>query len=349
MNKGELAEPLAATRILLDGRLDFLSPGSRSVSSVEITSVLSGNSEIRIAENGNLNRPDGTAIPRQALEEAAATLSRTMTNGIEGNETAIEKTKAFFEEVLRFPIKGSSARKDDLRLMPRNAPLSMASGYSIKGIGGSKASILNASGATGINLYFARPPFDRLPANVRPAEVLQKLGKKAENPLAESGPANRVFVGNLRQIDTTFPKTLTKTIFLFHLLGEPRLEPLIKRTIIRDDDEASETTRVRGNFIRFLEACLEGMKPATSWSGQRTADGGIILVEAGNGGDRLVAIPSQAREFLGDRLFDAASFDTPSITRHPIRPRFENDVLRITITAQIRLDLANILRRGENA
>jgi len=324
-NKGEWAELYVLARVLCDGvlcvgkhgestlsrpldvvRLQRASrPGSTLVQAFEVIGA-----DIRCSHSGKV-------VSRSEIRSLVPQLLKQIRVGKGAFSSSVGDQLL---DLLDLDQLKSFSEKSDVYIDVVD-PLTGASGlqgYTIKAFLGSPPTLLNASAATNVRFDIRPVVSQEEIAQLAKLNVRQRFRRLADAGFVLlQSEMNSTFRGNLAMLDSSMPEFVGQLLLAYYTMrkgAEAGVAALVEYVTSTNPFGVSNAAGYYPHKAKdLLEAVAYGMVPATIWSGQRSAAGGLLIVEkSGN----LVCIPQGERDPHREYLLSATKLDTPSTTRH---------------------------------
>jgi DNA (cytosine-5)-methyltransferase 1 len=224
-------------------------------------------------------------------------------------------------------FKANSATKGDLLISFAYQNMEvLEQSVGIKSYLGNPPTLLNSSSATNfifelINFSDDMDKINQIATRSKIKDRILQI-KLSSNGLKFIGCENSIHEDNLRKVDSKMPEILASILLSYYSGEASKLTEfnLTEQQIVRIKD--------------YLKAIVLGMFSSTSWDGNYTAHGYILLQQQGD----LLLYHVIKDKILKDYLFLNARLDTPSSTRHRFGTIYrENNSYYIKLNLQIRM------------
>lgn len=340
-NKGEWSELYALLKILGDKKIHA---GDAHLNKLEsyypvlkaLRDEASRHMEYNIDSNIIVVSEDQSEICRISsadfLEQSKLLFSEIQAGAQGAGAFEIPKMDAFLNQIHCEKIKAKSRDKADIHLVVHDLKTGMQQlfGFSIKSEAGGKATLLNASDATGFiyKLSNINPSNAQAINNIDSSRKIQDRViaiNEREEDMKFLSIENTTFANNLRMIDSNLPEILAWMIKDCYINRDMNIRRAIDRITIANPFkyDLSLNHDFYGYKIKcFLVAIALGMLPATTWDGRYEATGGYIIVK--EDGD-LVCFHIYDRNLLEDYLLTNTKFETPSDKKFNLGRVYEQD------------------------
>lgn len=341
-NKGEWAELLALAKLLCDG---FVSVGTSSANPtaqrLQVTSI-ARTSHIRDeftidSENVRITT-DGRVVKREDICVRVMNLLPAIRVG-DWAVSASEGTELL--DMFGISQLKIGSDKADLYLNVLD-PLTGASGlqgYSVKSFLGGAPTLFNASLST--NFTYAITPSildgDLVHYNsLRTREMCRKI--------LDAGHVFRLidhhtgFGANLSILDARMVHVISHSLVAYYGMrcgSEAGLSDIVEYLSVTNP-LAIENPSIfyRYKLMDLLEAITYGMVPSKPWDGQRSAPGGLLIVDKTGG---ITCIQAGNSDEHREYLLQSTKFDTPSRNKHRFGHLYQHEgESRLRLNLQIR-------------
>lgn len=355
-NKGEWSEFYTFLKLLADKKIYGADTELNKVEELffPIISIIRNESsekhEYIISESDDvieiaISDTDTITIHIENLKEKTKRIFESIQSG--SNTFTIPLASELMEKLHVSSIKAGRSNKEDLALKIHdlNTNTQQTSGFSIKSMVGSPATLLNSSTATNFK-YKIKNCTDEILQTVNQIDTKGKIRDRI-NSLKKSGCEivfdtieSDTFLANLRMSDTVLPQILSEYLLFYFSSNGSSLSNLTSDVLtngtVCEQYNINETSLVH-KIKSFLHAVALGMVPASSWSGEMSANGGhggyIIVREDGELVCYHVFNADQFREYL----YQNVKFDSPSASRHGYGVVYQQDgSFYINLNIQIR-------------
>ena len=257
------------------------------------------------------------------------------------SSTFIDIMKNFLNEIGITSFKGSSAKKEDLKMEIFDIVLDTSDvvTFSIKSELGSKPTLLNASKLTNFTFEvegMSDDDFNYL--NSINKEFSGKWLKIKFNKIFEGAldgkykiklfdDKTNILYQNLRLIDSNLPQMLAFILFYFYSHEKSTdiqllTNKLIEFNPLRLEDEEKDIFYKKKMF-EFIEAVTFGMMPNIKWDGSYEISGGLLTVK--KDGEILCHHIFYDNDALKNYLFKNTKLESPSTSRHEYGLLFKKD------------------------
>lgn len=342
-NKGEWSEPYALFKLLADGQLY---PGDAQLNKINglVMPILTVLREEQ-SHTGRYSYSDNKTnivislgeetlnyiIPVAEFKKQAALLFEKIRAGdaSTGRSFSIPETEDFLRSIGCTRLKAHSQSKSDIHIMVHDAKTGICPtlGFSIKSEMGSKATLLNASGAT--NFIFEIPDFNKQLMDLVNAENsvkkrVAKIYNTGKTPLF-SGMDNPVFKNNLMLIDSLLPEIMAQMLCEYYAGGQSAVSNIAAAVCSKNPngyDQSHQHQFYAYKIKKLLNDAALGMRPTDVWQGRYDATGGYLVVREDG---EIVCYHIYSRNEFEDYLFYNTKFDTPSSSRHKFGTVYEQD------------------------
>jgi type II restriction enzyme len=331
-NRGEWAELYVLVTILCDQSVTVrVHGGTKTGNSLDVHRVRRGSH--RDAEEFLVNGDHivcahaGTRIRRDEICRQVKPLFRAIKTG-----KGISFSLTIGDELLTLldikQLKKGGREKSDIHLDVRD-PLTGATGwqgYTVKALVGSKPTLFNASEPTNLEYRIDPPLSDHQVVQYNATNSKGKLLFGIRNTVSElmaKGHAftlmdiDKRFRDNLELLDGDMPNFLGELVLAYY--GYRAGKATAVSALIRSLEESNPlevsnpAVRYQHKVKDFLEASAYGMIPTEPYNGERTAAGGLLLVEK-NG--ELTCFRLDDKDRSRDYLVEHTFLDTASRSRH---------------------------------
>lgn len=276
------------------------------------------------------------------LEQSKSLFTEIKTGSYGAGAFEIPVLNKFLKQIHCERVKAKSQDKADIRIVVHDHKTNMRQllGFSIKSEAGSKATLLNASDATGF-VYSLNNVDSSRAQEINNIDGKSKIQdrvvaiKNLEHKFLRL--ENATFANNLRMIDSYLPEILAWMIIDCYENRDMNIRRAVDR-ITRANPfkyDLSLDHDFYGYKIKcFLVAVALGMLPATTWNGRYDATGGYIIVK--EDGD-IICFHIFDRNLLEDYLLNNTKFETPSDKRYNLgKVYMQGDSWLFNLVLQIR-------------
>ena len=254
-----------------------------------------------------------------------------------GASFTIEEIDDIFDLLKSDIIKGgNSYNKADIDLIINdNNVLEQKIGFNIKSYIGNPPTLLNSSKAT--NFIYEIIEFEGNIDSINNIKTKSKIRDRILQIIKENGVLkfdkidNKIFVKNLKKIDTLLPDIIAIFLLNFFSGNGRKINEVFsslsnnKLGISKEDFEYK--------IKAFLINIALGFVPTKEWDGYKKANGYIVVKNDGDIGCFNIF----NEKILANYLFNNTKFDTPSSSRHDYGYIYEeNGKLYIKLNLQIR-------------
>ena len=291
--------------------------------------------DVAILVSGN----EVARVERSLIQSSIESMFDELTNGEHKKTFELGTGNELLDLIKRTRISASSSeRANDLDLILEDQVMSVPTprvGFNIKSQIGSRATLLNASGATNF-------VYRVIPNNIDSKSTYPKFnhGKHRQNlealyasdyHLEFESIASEVFHQNLTLLDMQFPNYLAKVLLHSYLTGENAFASAVRSVF---PDVESNSRQPVFKLKEFLGAVAMGLRPSFAWDGDTTKFSGILVVKD-NG--EIVFYYLYNRKNFEEHLFNNVAFERASTGRHKYGGIYsENGVDKIRLNLQIR-------------
>lgn len=336
-NKGEWSEPYVLLKLLADGKI-YLGDGKLNKLENLILPIINilreeqdgtrqyGYTDDKSRVVFDFGNPDTLqAIAIGEFEKhAKILLSAIKTNN--SSSFKIPEVEEFLRQIGCTRLSARSLSKSDVHIVVHDIRTGICPtlGFSIKSELGSKATLLNASGATNF-LYEVEGCNDEIADMFN--NLLNSKGKKdfrqrmslldSENcRLSFEKVEHRIFANNLVLIDSRLPEILAEMLCQYYSGKAVAIADLSAQVCEKNPngyDYSSHHHFYEYKIKRLLCEAALGMRPAEIWHGKYDATGGYLVVRQDG---EIVCYHLYSHNQFEDYLFLNTKFETPSSSRH---------------------------------
>lgn len=320
-NKGEWAELLALAKLLCEGSVSVgVFNADSSARHLQVTSI-SRTSSVReefIIDSENVRiATDGRVIKR---EDICARVKNLLPAILVGDWAVSASTGTELLTWLGIPQLKIGTDKADLYLNVRD-PLTGArglQGYSVKSFLGSAPTLFNASLATNFTYAISPPIPDGEVAHynsLRTREMCRELIEAGHSfRLVDHHPG---FGANLSILDARMVDVIAHALVAYYgkrCGTEAGLSVIANYLgVVNPLAVGNPSVFYRYKLMDLLEAITYGMVPSKPWDGQRSAPGGLLIVDKDGG---ITCIQAGNSDEHREYLLQSTKFDTPSRSKH---------------------------------
>lgn len=249
-----------------------------------------------------------------------------------GSSFEVPILKDFLKELGIINFKGSSAKKEDIKMEILDLDLDIPKtlNFTIKSYLGNKPTLFNASTATNFlfkienisdeeveYLNSINKDTDRQWRKKRFGKIFEGyLNKNYNVTFVEE--KDKTLYQNLRLIDSSLPKILAFMLFYFYshdgVASVSDLTKYLTRYNPLELDDSEKGTFYKKKVSEFLEAVTFGMMPGEKWDGTHEISGGLLTVR--KDGDIVCHHIYYDNVSLKNFLFKHTKFESPSGSRH---------------------------------
>ncbi|MCP1660935.1 HpaII family restriction endonuclease [Neisseria perflava] len=349
-NKGEWSEPYVLLKLLADGKLYL---GDGRMNKIEgimlpIINILreeqdgfrkygyTGDKQRVVFDFGNPEALHAVEI-KEFKKHAELLLQGIRSRGgkKDGATFTIPDIEEFLRQIGCTRLSARSLSKSDIHIVVHDIRTGICPtlGFSIKSELGSKATLLNASGATNFiyeikncdntivhhvnSLYNTKGSKD---IRARMATLTQ-----AGCQLEFQSVSSTIFSNNLILIDSKLPEILAEMLCQYYSGTAVQTEDLAAEVCSKNPngyDYSNEHRFYSYKIKRLLCEAALGMRPAEIWHGKYDASGGYLVVRKDG---EIVCYHLYSHNQFEDYLFLNTKFDTPSSSRHGFGNVYEQD------------------------
>lgn len=357
-NKGEWSEPYVLLKLLSDGKL-YLGDGNLNKLENLMLPIIS---ILREEQDGTRKYSysddkarvvfdfgaagELLAVPLDEFEKHA----RLLLSAIKENRASsftVPDVEEFLREIGCTRLSARSLSKSDIHIVVHDVRMGICPtlGFSIKSELGSKATLLNASGATKL-LYEVQDCDNRIADEFN--SLFNSRGKKDFRrrmallerkgcSLAFQKADHRVFANNLILIDSRLPEILAEMLCQYYSGNAVATSDLSAQVCSKnpnDYDYSNNHHFYEYKVKRLLCEAALGMRPAEIWHGKYDATGGYLVVRQDG---EIVCYHLYSHNQFEDYLFLNTKFETPSSSRHHFGDIYEqNGRFLLKLNLQIR-------------
>lgn len=336
-NKGEWAELYAFLKILSDSKLpsadanldiepnrffEFLSLIWNDTRNGTLVYKLDADS-IEILDTENALQK---TVPTTQVSSKIATIFTAIAAG-SGRSFSIPEAEQVMQNLMRTSLKAPSSEKADIfgTLVDRSTNTAELSGFSVKSMLKSKATLLNHSGATVFRYELEGMPLGH--ANEiaaiteetsdsyymdRTKRILELGGRFQFHSIRKSRKKNQ-FEKTLRKIDTMLPEFVAEMLVGYFSRRGKSIDELVNYLAASKAIENKYSfTLEKEDYVfklkQLLSASALGMQPAKPWDGMMRANGGyLVVVQTGE----VLCYHAFNRDVFLNYLFNNTVFESP--------------------------------------
>lgn len=338
-NKGEWAELYAFLKILSDGKL----PSADSTLAIEEDRFfeflkLYWNDKINgpliydiSASSFEIKDPQGKLIDEVEVQEISSKLETIFTDILEGRgrSFAIPEAEGVLSLLHRTSLNAPSSDKADIfaTILDRSTNTAELSGFSVKSMLKSRATLLNHSGQTlfryqitGLTEEQAKR-IEGINATNSNSKYLDKVAKIIElgGSFNFVGMSSNTFEKTLRKIDTMLPEFVAEMLVGFFSRKGSTLDELVEylslsHSLKQQFGFSLDKEDFEFKLKQLLSASALGMQPSKVWDGMMRANGGyLIVIRSGD----VLCYHAFNRDVFLDYLFKNTKFESPGARTSP--------------------------------
>lgn len=356
-NKGEWSEPYVLLKLLADGKL-YLGDGRLN----KIEGIILPIVNILREEQDGIRKYGYTEDKQRVVfdfgnPETLQAISiaefkkhaRYLLEKIKSSDAtfSIPETEVFLREIGCTRLSAKSLSKSDVHIVVHDVRMGICPtlGFSIKSELGSKATLLNASGATNF-IYEIQNCNSRLAEEINSLinnrgskDIRARMAALAQTgySLVFQGLDNRIFANNLILIDSRLPEILAEMLCQYYSGNATATADLSAKVCAKNPNGYDYSNRhhfYEYKIKRLLCEAALGMRPAEIWHGKYDATGGYLVVRQDG---EIVCYHLYSHNQFEDYLFLNTKFDTPSSSRHHFGDIYEeNGRFFLKLNLQIR-------------
>ncbi len=331
-NRGEWAELYVLVKVLCEQSIKVRVHGDVSASkALEVLRARRGTDdgaeEYIVDENQIVCIHIGSRIPKDVVCSYVEPLLSAIKTG-----KGISFSLAIGDELLLLlgikQLKKGGREKSDIYLDVRD-PLTGTTGwqgYTVKALLGSKPTLFNASEPTNLEYRIDPPLSDKQVSHYNATDSKGKLlhgTRKMVSELLANGHTftlikidNR-FKDNLELLDGDMPNFLSELVLSYYgyRAGTATAVSALVKSLedLNPLGVGNPSVRYQHKVKDFLEASAYGMVPTEPYNGERTAAGGLLLVEKSG---ELTCFRLDDKDRSRDYLIEHTYLDTASRSRH---------------------------------
>ena len=331
-NKGEWSEIYVFLKLLADGKLNAADANLNAIPNVyyPIIKILrqEGNVNREYLINGNIIIVDGSDkellnLPIAEFASRSQQLFNELKN-VEGRSFAFSDIETFLNLISINSLTASKTDKADIKLVVHdlNTGMQPKLGFSIKSMLGGNSTLFNAGNTTNF-IYEIIGEGELNIAKINKIDSTPKIANRISELRAQGfvckfkNIQSETLQLNLQLIDSDLPRILAELLLLKYstagnALLSTTMEQLTKNNPL-DFDLSQGHPFYEYKIKNFLTDSALGMTPATIWTGQYDANGGIIIVKA-NG--ELVCYHIYNRNEFQNYLINNTRFEQASTSRY---------------------------------
>lgn len=298
-NKGEWSEIYVLLKILADREIYA---GDAELNKIEhlifpVIKVLRDetNGSFQFSYDNDIvivrNEEEIFRIPIKKFKDQAQLLLSKLKSNTKGT-FSIKETEEFLNSFNSHSIKAKSTVKSDIRIVIHDQRTGTNSelGFSIKSQLGGASTLLNAGKTTNFiykinNLSISDNQISEINEISTRSKIKDRI-EKIQNLKGEfifKKPESSIFENNLVLIDSSLPKIISETVFLFFTSPHTRTSDLVN--VISETNPLKYNLENNHPFYsykikRFLTDIALGMMPSKVWSGVLDATGGYLIVKS---------------------------------------------------------------------
>ena len=225
-------------------------------------------------------------------------------------------------------LKKGGREKSDIHLDVRD-PLTGATGwqgYTVKALVGSKPTLFNASEPTNFEYRITPQVPDHLVTHYNATNSKGKLLRGTRMMVSELMAKGHTFTllnidkrfrENLELLDGDMPKFLDELMLAYYGYRAGKATSVAKLLVSLEESNplglSNPKVRYRHKTKDFLEASAYGMVPTEPYNGERTATGGLLLVEKSG---ELTCFRLDDKDRSRDYLIEHTHLETASRSKH---------------------------------
>lgn len=331
-NRGEWAELYVLAKILCEQKIQVKVQGidlaGKELAVVHVRRGTGDSSEVyRIEQDFVLCIHSGKKVALKEICERVAPLLDSIRLG-----RGMSFSSATGDELMTFldinQLKKGGREKSDIFLDVHN-PISGdtgSQGYTVKALVGSKPTLFNASEPTNFTFRIEPPLSDELVGryNETDSEGTPVLGIRdmvaelvSKGHTLSLAALDERFRENLELLDSDMPEYIGAALVAYYsrVTGKATSVSAILAALARLNPlhVSNPDVRYKHKIKDFLEATAYGMVPTEPFRGERTASGGLLLVESSGA---LTSFRLDDKDRSRDYLVDHTYFETASRRRH---------------------------------
>ena len=354
-NKGEWSEIYVFLKLLADGRLSAADANLNAIPNVyyPIIKILRQEStvsrEYRI--NGNIKIVDGNNnellnLPIPEFVSRSQQLFNELRNA-DGRSFAFADIETFLNSIDINSLTALKTDKADIKVVVHdlNTGMQPQLGFSIKSMLGGNSTLFN-SGKTTNFIYEILGEGELNITEINAIEASPKIANRISELRARGFEVkfqniqSATLQLNLQLIDSDLPQILAELLLLkYSTTGLALLAPTLRQLTINNPlhfDLSQGHPFYEYKIKNFLTDSALGMTPATMWTGQYDATGGIIIVKA-NG--ELVCYHIYNRNEFQNYLLNNTRLEQASTSRYNFGNLYrENGRIFLKLNLQVRFN-----------
>lgn len=353
-NKGEWSEIYVFLKLLADGRLNAADANLNAIPNVyyPIIKILRQENQTRreYQLNGNIKIIDGSNgveilnLPIEQFVIRSQQLFDELRQA-EGRSFGFEDIEDFLRSIEISSLTALKTDKADIKVVVHdlNTGLQPQLGFSIKSMLGGNSTLFNPGNTTNFIyeiLGNGELNIDEINAIENTPKIANRISALRERgfQLSFKGIQSATLQLNLQLIDSDLPQILAELLLLkYSTPGLALLAPTLAQLTINNPlnfDLSQGHPFYEYKIKNFLTDSALGMTPATMWSGQYDATGGIIIVKE-NG--ELVCYHIYNRNEFQNYLLNNTRLEQASTSRYNFGDLYrENGRIFIKLNLQVR-------------
>jgi len=355
-NKGEWSEIYVFLKLLADGRLNAADANLDIIPNVyyPIINILrqEGENQREYQLNGNIRVVDGTTneeilnLPVQEFVVKSQELFTELRDA-QGRSFSFQSIESFLDNIDIHSLTASKANKADIKVIVHdlNTGMSPTLGFSIKSMLGGNSTLFNPGNTTNfIYQIVGDGPLDISEINSiedspKIASRIQELENRGFRIEYRDIQSDNLKL-NLQLIDSDLPIILSELLLIKYstcglALVSETLRLLIEKNPLNFNLGLGHPF-YEYKIKNFLTDSALGMTPATMWTGQYDATGGIIIVKQDG---ELVCYHIYNRNEFQDYLLNNTRLEQASTSRYNFGDLYEeNGHIYVKLNLQVRFN-----------
>lgn len=354
-NKGEWSEIYVFLKLLADGRLNAADANLNAIPNVYYPIIKILRQENTISReyriNGNIKIVDGNNnellnLPIAEFVSRSQQLFNELRNA-EGRSFAFADIENFLNSIDIHSLTALKTDKADIKVVVHdlNTGMQPKLGFSIKSMLGGNSTLFNPGNTTNF-IYEILGEGELNIAEINAIEITPKIANRISEIRARGFEVkfqniqSATLQLNLQLIDSDLPQILAELLLLkYSTPGLALLAPTLGQLTINNPlhfDLSQGHPFYEYKIKNFLTDSALGMTPATMWTGQYDATGGIIIVKA-NG--ELVCYHIYNRNEFQNYLLNNTRLEQASTSRYNFGDLYrENGRTFLKLNLQVRFN-----------